>query len=234
MARSLDAVRRKMFDHRVDWTRVDNAAARATPHVLDLLREACLVESYLPVYTGKMMSLFWDDLDATAMFTIEAIEAYAHYYLLRRYLAQVGHRPITDAEVIELRRAEHRAVYRDPVRELVNFMGTEHFAAQFFADLTRMTSEPVILELLPEFAAEETVHAQFAFDLLAARVRRDPDLATHIVRQARQFRHVGAYVMGDVSPAGTDNLKTIAGFNRRFEKLLGKPLSDFMVEELAT
>ena len=63
-----------------------------------MLREACLVESYLPVYTGKMMGLFWDDLDATTIFTIESIEAYGHYYVLRRYLETVGYMPVTDEE----------------------------------------------------------------------------------------------------------------------------------------
>jgi len=227
--RSLEAVHRQMFDHRVDWTSVDREAALATPHVLDLLREACLVESYLPVYTGKMMGLFWDDLQATAIFTIESIEAYSHYYLLRRYLATVGYRPVTDAEVITLRRKERREVYNDPIRELVNFMGTEHFAAQFFTDLVKMTTEPAIRALLPKFAEEETVHAQFAFDLLAARLKKNPKLKKEVVRHARDFRHVGAYVTDTVSPAGPDNVRTIQAFNRKFEKLLGQPLSDFLV-----
>lgn len=226
--RSLRLVQRKMLDATVPWDRVDRAAALESPHVLDLLREACLVESYLPVYTGKMMSLFWDDLDATAMFTIEAIEAYGHYYLLRRYLDTVGFRPVTDAEVRSLRRKERRVVYTDRIRELVNFMGTEHFAAQFFTDLTTMTSEPVIREILPRFAAEETVHSQFAFDLLAARVKRDPRVRRRVVRHARAFRHVGAYVIDVVSPAGPDNVRTIQAFNRKFERLLGTPLSDFL------
>jgi hypothetical protein len=232
--RSLRAVQRKMFDHRADWEAIDRGAALANPRVLDLLREACLVESYLPVYTGKMMGLFWDDLDATAIFTIESIEAYSHFYLLRRYLETIGYRPITDAEVVMLRAKERRAVYRNPIRELVNFMGTEHFAAQFFLDLIDMTDEPVIKGLLPEFAEEETLHSQFAFDLLAARLQVDGSLRSEVVKRARNFRHVGAYVADVVSPAGSDNVRTIQAFNRKFEKLLGQPLSDMLVAETAS
>jgi len=227
--RTLDVIHARMYDRRLDWDRIDRRAARRNPRALDLLREACLIESYLPVYTGKMMSLFWDDLAATAVFTIEAIEAYGHYYLLRRYLETIGYRPIRDQEVIALRRKERRAVYTDQVRELVNFMGTEHFAAQFFTDLEGMVEEPVLRGLLPEFAAEERVHSQFALDLLAARVRHRPTLKRAVVRHARNFTHVGAYVTASVSPASADNIRTIQALNRRFTQLLGKPLSDFLV-----
>jgi predicted metal-dependent hydrolase len=176
-----------------------------------------------------MMNLFWDDLEATAIFTIEAIEAYGHYYVLRRYLDVVGYRPITDDEVVMLRDRERREVYTDQIRELVNFMGTEHFAAQFFTDMNRLTREPVIKTILPEFAAEETVHSQFAFDLLQARLGRDPRTKEAIVEHARNFKHVGAYVRPYVPPAKEDNLRSIRAFNEKFEKLLGKPISDFLV-----
>lgn len=226
--RTLAAVQAKMFEHRIDWAAIDRRKALRTPRVLHLLREACLVESYLPVYTAKMMALFWDDLDATTIFTIEAIEAYAHYYILRRYLDTVGRRPIRDAEVLALRRKERRARYRDDIRELVNFMGTEHFAARFFRDLARLTDEPVLRRLLPDFAAEETIHSQFALDLLEARVRARPARKRDVIRHALAFKHVGAYVMPSVSPATADNLDAIQQFNQRFEPLLGRPLSDFV------
>lgn len=227
--RSLEVAQRKLYDDRADWAGVDRAAALDAPHALDLLREACLVESYLPVYTGKMMALFWDDLDATAVFTIEAAEAYSHYYLLRRYLETVDYQPITDAEVIALREKERAEEYTEPIRELVNFMGTEHFAAQFFSDLMDMTTEPVLRTLLPRFAEEETLHSQFAFDLLAARLANDPSLSAEVVEHARNFRHVGAYVADHVSPAGSDNVRTIQAFNHKFVRLLGKPLSEFLI-----
>lgn len=227
---TLAKVQRKLFDARLDWSAIDRSRALAHPELLELLREACLVESYLPVYTGKMMALFWDDLDATTIFTVESIEAYGHYYVLRRYLDAVGYKPITDEEVIELRDRERNAVYDDQIRELVNFMGTEHFAAQFFTDMSKLMDEPVIKRILPEFAAEEVIHSQFAFDLLQARVDRDPAARAGVLEHARTFKHVGAYVRPYVPPAKDDNLRAIRAFNDKFADLLGQPLSDYLVE----
>lgn len=227
--RALDSARRKMLAHRLDWDGIDRKKALSTPRVLDLLRQACLVESYLPVYTGKMMALFWDDLDATAIFTIEAAEAYGHYAILRRYLDVVGYRPITDREVVALRRKERAATYTDPIRELVNFMGTEHFAAHFFTEIRELTDEPAIRQILPEFAAEERIHSRFAFDLLAARLAKDPRKRAAVVRHASAFRHVGTYVIDEVRPAGKDNARAIQSLNRKFGQLLGAPLSDLLV-----
>jgi hypothetical protein len=229
-SQALGTVQRRMFAHRIDWNGIDRRKARMTPHVLDLLREACLVESYLPIYTGRMLALFWDDLDATAMFTIEAIEAYAHYHLLREYLRRVGHRPITDREVVALRRCARTQNYRDEIRELVNFMGTEHFASHFFRSLAHQTDEPVMRDLLPRFADEERIHSRFAFDLLAARSHRRGVRAT-IAHHAGKFTHVGAYVAPYVSPAQRDNIRAIAEFDRRFVPLLGVPLGAYLIRE---
>ena len=228
MSDALRVVQRKMFAHRISWSRIDRRAAHRQPELLALLREACLVESYLPVYTGQMLALFWDDLDATAMFTIEAIEAYAHYHLLRRYLDVVRYRPIQDREVLALRRRARDQRYRDPIRELVNFMGTEHFASHFFRALAKQTDEPVMRELLPRFADEERTHSQFAFDLLAARAHRRGGRET-IARHASKFRHIGAYVAPYVSPAEADNVRAIVAFDRRFTTLLGSSLGDYLL-----
>jgi hypothetical protein len=227
---TLGKVQRRLFDARLDWSAIDRDRALGRPELLDLLREACLVESYLPVYTGKMMDLFWDDLDATTIFTIEGIEAYGHYYVLRRYLDVLDYKPITDQEVIQLRTLERIHVYNDQIRELVNFMGTEHFAAQFFTDMSKLIDEPVIKGILPEFAAEEVIHSQFALDLLQTRVLRDPALKASVLRHARDFKHVGAYVRPYVPPAKEDNLRAIKAFNDKFDDLLGQPLSDYLVE----
>ena len=230
--KTLQTVHRKLFDQKLAWSQIDKKKALAQPEQLELLREACLVESYLPVYTGKMMALFWDDLDATTIFTIESIEAYGHYYVLRRYLETIGYKPVSDEEVVELRKRERGVIYTDRVRELVNFMGTEHFAAQFFLDMSQLLDEPVLAAILPEFAAEEVVHSQFAFDLLQARIRKDPGARSEILEHARNFKHVGAYVRPYVPPAKGDNVRSIRAFNEKFEKLLGQPLSDFLVEEV--
>jgi hypothetical protein len=98
--------------------------------------------------------------------------------------------------------------------------------------MSQLLDEPVLAAILPEFAAEEVVHSQFAFDLLQARIRRDPKVKDVILEHARSFKHVGAYVRPYVPPAREDNVRSILAFNEKFEKLLGQPLSDFLVEEV--
>ena len=99
----LQSVSRTIFDSRVDWEAIDIPAARKNPELFGLLREACLVESWFPLYMTEMSRLLYDDLEATAIFTIEAFEAYGHYHLLRRYLEHVGADAPTDEEVRTLR-----------------------------------------------------------------------------------------------------------------------------------
>jgi len=224
--KTLDTVNRKIFDARVDWSAIDITLARKDTQVLDLVREACLVESYLPIFTSRMNELFWDDVAATSVFTIEGFEAYGHYFILRKYLDVVGYQPVTDEDVVALRRRDRQRRYTDKVRELVNFMGTEHFAAEFFSDLVSLTEEPVLKKTLPRFAAEEVNHSRFAFDLLAAMVKNDPQVKSRIHQAAAEFKHVGAYVLPKVSPAKEDNLEIIQGFNQLIEDLTGQPLSE--------
>jgi hypothetical protein len=226
---ALQEVRSRLFDKRFDWAAIDREKALLHPRVLDLLREACLIESYLPIYMGKMIELFWDDLEATEMFTIEAFEAYTHYYALRRYLDIVDYRAISDAEVVELRKRERAEQYTDLDRELVNFMATEQFAASFFDDLADLVEEPVLRAMLPRFAREETRHSQFAYDLLQHRIARDPEITDHVAAMAAEMRHVGTYVLPRVSPAKDDNVKTLVEFSRRIESLTGRPLSSIML-----
>ena len=97
---TLDAIQAKRLDALVDWHTLDREAALANPRLLDLVREACLIESYFAVYTSRMLQLFWYDVAVTSTLSIEAFEAYVHFATLRRYLDEVGYRPITDAEVV--------------------------------------------------------------------------------------------------------------------------------------
>lgn len=227
---TLHAVQGRIFDRRVRWDSIDRERALGQPDVLDLVREACLIESYFAIYTAKMMELFADDVDATSILSIEAFEAYSHFYLLRRYLDAAGYRPVTDDEVAALRRRDRGRAYTDEIRELVNFMATEHFAAHFFDGLAARAREPVLRELLGSLGREEVAHAQFAVELLAKRIRRDPAIRERILHYARNFTHVGAYVLPSVSTAGDDNLAAILGFNRRIEQLTGLRLSDVPAE----
>jgi hypothetical protein len=224
--KSLDYANGRIFDSRFAWDNIDRQKALQDTRVLDLLREACLIESYFPVYTAKMVALFWDDVAATSIFTIEAIEAYGHYFTLRRYLDRVGYRPVADEEVIALRQKDRESLHQDKVKELVNFMGTEHFAAEFFQDLAGLTVEPVLQAILPRFAAEEVTHSDFAFDLLQRMLDANPELRAEILVHASNFRHVGSYVMPEVRPAKDDNLRVIRTFDEKVGRLVGTRLSE--------
>jgi hypothetical protein len=223
---SLRAFNERHVGASIDWDAIDRDLALRTPHVLERLREACLIESYLPVFTSRMCELFWDDVDATSVFTIEAFEAYGHYAVLRRYLDVVGWATVTDEDVVRVRARDREHVYADKISELVNFMATEHFAAAFFSHLSAMTEEQVLKDFLPRLAREEVRHAQFAFDLLKARIDENPELCDVVLDRAMHFTHIGAYVLPRVSPAGDDNLVAIARFNEMVGRLVGRRLSD--------
>lgn len=225
---SLEEIESKIFDNRFKWVDIDKEKALSDTHVLDLVREACLIESYFAVYTGKMMQLFWYDVRATSMYTIEAFEAYTHFYTLRRYLDTINYRPVTDEEVIALRKKDLTIVYNDEVRELVNFMATEHFATQFFAELATRSPEPVLTAILNRASAEEVIHARFAFDLLSQRLLEKKITVEDILLHAKEFRHVGAYVLPKVSNVADDNIKIINSFGKMVEHLTGTSLAEFM------
>lgn len=228
---TLERAEARIFVARFDWGRIEPEKIRTNVHVLERIREACLIESYFSLYIGKLFQLFWYDLDAVSALTIEAFEAYTHYFSLRRYLDVVQYRPIEDGELIRLREQDRGRNHGDEIQELVNFGMTESFAAQFFHDLAGLTEEPVLKSMLEQFSGEEETHAEFAFDLLAKRVRQNPGDADRILWCAQHFEHVGGYVLPRVSAATDDNLRSIDALNRRIERLVGRRLSDYIFKE---
>jgi rubrerythrin len=228
--KTLSSIENKILS-KFELDQIDKKKALGNTRVLDLVREACLIESYFTEYTAKMIELFRYDVNATSIFTIEASEAFRHYLICRRYLDHVGYKPVSDEEVIALRDKDRGKVYSDEIRELVNFMMTEHFAAHFFNDLSKLTDEPVLKALLPTLAQEEVIHSQFAYDLLEARLRANPDLKQRVLENAKNFAHIGSYVLPQVSAVKEDNLKIIQSFNERIEELVGSRLSDYLINK---
>ena len=223
---SLKEIEKQIFDKRFEWSKIDKGKALENTHVLDLVRESCLIESYFGVYVGHMIEMFWYDLEATSMFTIEAFEAYTHYYILRKYLAVVGYKEIFDDEIIQLRENDRDRKYNDEIKELVNFMATEHFAANFFKDLSDLATEPILKKILLVLSDQEVVHSQFAFDLLSKRLKKNPEIKDKILNFAKDFQHVGAYVLPAVSKVKEDNLKIIQSFNKKVANLVGESVSE--------
>src|SRR2546422_1233462 len=101
-------LQRWILEADVAWNRVDAALALTQPELLDEVRDSALIESYFPVYTTKLVRALWNQVDATAVFSVQLYESYKHFYVLNRYLELVSYRPITEAELVEIRSEERR------------------------------------------------------------------------------------------------------------------------------
>lgn len=212
------------LDTSVRWGDIDAPVAKREENILSALHDAAIIEGYLPVFAPRLMQLLWDDVDATAVLSLELYEGLRHYTALKRYLDTVGYAPaaLSEERLVESRAralsAPHSADETIPL--LTNFACSELFAAYFFLRLSRETKEPVLAELLKLIASDEFRHASAGADLLAKRVRADPTVADEILEAARNFRHYGADVV-DV-PVATDNdFEAIAAMNRLIRQACG-------------
>jgi hypothetical protein len=220
-------LQRWILDADIAWGRVDAALALAQPELLDQVRDAALIESYFPVYTTRLIRALWNDLEATAVFSIQLYESYKHFYVLNRYLGVVDYRPIGEEELLEVRRRNLDAVVDDPDSELSRYMVSEHFAAYFFLRLSRQAREPVLAQIAGFIAKDEFRHTQFAFDLLDARLEQDPSRRDRVLAAASAFRHVGADVVDTVPISEKNDLPAILTLNRKIKRLCGVSLAEF-------
>jgi hypothetical protein len=201
--------------------------ALAQTDLLDQIRVSALIESYFPIYTTRLMKAIWDDIDATAVFSIQLYESYKHFYVLNRYLEVVGYRPLDSAELVEIRRRTLDVRIDDATAELTRYMVSEHFAAYFFLRLSRQAREPVLADIAGFIAKDEFRHTQFAFDLLDAQLKKDPGCKERILRAASDFRHVGTDVVAAVPISEKNDLPAILTLNRRVRRLCGTSLAEF-------
>lgn len=220
-------LQRWILDADVSWDRVDAAAAMEQPWLLDQIRDSALIESYFPIYTTRLIRALWDDVDATAVFSIQLYESYKHFYVLNRYLEAIDYRPITAAEISAIRASHLDTTVGDPVAELARYMISEHFAAHFFLRVSRQAAEPVLREISRFLAQDEFRHTQFAADLLEARVTADPSAGDRIMRAGVNFTHVGAEVVPQVPVSEKNDLAAILTLNKRLRRLCGVSLSDY-------
>ena len=211
------------------WESIDRERAYAHPEILAALRDAALVESYHPVNLSRLMKAAWDDVDACVVFSLELYEGFKHFHALRRYLEAVDYRPpITDAELVEIRREQAGVeVSGDEVLErLVEFMLSEHLGHYFFRRLGEQSEEPVLSDMLARIAADEMRHAQSASDLLAKRITADASVIPRVLDAALHFRHFGEQAIGSVPVAQPGDPIAIQTFARRIEGLCGVRLVD--------
>ena len=218
-------LQRWVLEADVAWSRVDVSVALQQPELLEEVRDSAIIESYFPLYTTNLVKAIWDQVDATAVFSIQLYESYKHFYALNRYLEIVGYRPLDEADIVETRRRNLGNPVPEAVAELTRYMMSEHFAAYFFMRLSRQAREPVLQQIAAWIAKDEVRHAQFAFEILSARLREDSSVSERILDAALRFRHVGADVVEQVPVAEKNDLGAILSINKKVERLCGKKMT---------
>jgi hypothetical protein len=223
---------RWILDTDIAWDYINPSLALQQPDLLDRVRDSALIESYFPVFTPKALALLWDDVNATAIFSIQLYESYKHFHVFNQYLTCVGYRPVDEAEIVSVRRRNEHVRYADATELLTRYMMSEHFAAQHFFKDARQAVEPVLAHILQLVGRDEVRHTRFAYDLLEYRVRRDPRAADKILKAARAFRHVGLEVVTEMPVAQKNDFMTIFMLNQKLHRLTGRGL-EFAPEEIS-
>jgi len=223
------------LDTTIAWDAIDVDVARGEADLHRALHDAALIEGYLPVYAARLMQLLWDDVDATAVLSMELYEGLKHFTALTRYLDRVGFQR-ADASEKALVAARERALAiryeeRDLIAHLTNFMCSELFAAYFFLRISRKTGEPVLRELLGYMARDEFRHSASAGDVLKKRIDADATVADHVLAAAERFRHYGSDVV-DVPVAEENDFEAIMAVNRKIRLLCGLAPTEHLKESI--
>lgn len=222
------------LDGSIAWEQIDPGIAQSEYDIHAALHDASLIEGYLPVFASRLLPLVWDDVDATAVLSLELYEGLKHYTALKRYLDRVGFQPAAESEA-GLVVARECALSREYLAagvtvHLTNFTCSELFAAYFFLRFARRTNEPVLRELLGYMARDEFRHAAAAGDVLRQRVTRDPAQAERVLEAAKHFRHYGSDVV-DVPVAEANDFEAIMAMNRKIRWICGLAVTEHLESE---
>lgn len=219
----------------IPWSNIDRDVARAEPGILASLRDAALIEGYLPTFAPRLMLLLWDDVDATAILSLELYEGLKHYTALRRYIEIVGYEDakVSERSLVAARGKTDGIIYsRDEIiTYLTHFMCSELFAAHFFRRLADQTREPVLAELLAYMSRDELRHSAGAGALLKKRIAAKPEVADEVLAAAENFRHYGSDVV-DIPLAEENDFEAIMAMNRKIRQLCGLAPTEHLREEL--
>jgi hypothetical protein len=223
---------RWILESDVSWNRIDRELALTQPELLEQIRDSALIESYFPVYTINLIHACWDRIDVTSVFSVQLYESYKHFYTLNRYLEFVGYRPITDLELIEIRRRNIQNHVDDPVREIARYMISEHFAAYFFLRLSQQAKEAVLRQITGFIAKDEFRHTQFAYDLLAPMVHGSEDARRRVLDAGANFNHLGTDVITRVPVSSKNDFQAILTLDKKMHRLTGSSISEFNQKDL--
>jgi hypothetical protein len=217
-------MQRWILDTDIAWDEIDPDVALGQRDLLDRVRDSALIESFFPIFTSRAMECLWNDASATAVFSVQLYESYRHFHVFNEYLHRVGYRPIEDEELISIRIRNHALRYEDGTRLLTRYMMSEHFAAFHFMKDAKAAREPVLRQILMLVGRDELRHTQFAYELLAMRIQRDPRESTKVHEAARTFRHIGLEVVADVPVAEKNDFAAIMTVNQKIRRLTGMNL----------
>jgi hypothetical protein len=76
---------RWILDTDIPWNDIDPALALSQPDVLDRVRASALIESFFPIFTPRALDLLWDNITATAIYSIQLYESYKHFHVFAQY-----------------------------------------------------------------------------------------------------------------------------------------------------
>jgi rubrerythrin len=219
----------------IPWSKIDRQVARAESGIHVSLRDAAMIEGYLPTFAPRLMLLLWDDVDATAILSLELYEGLKHYTALRRYLEIVADEDakVSERSLVAARGKTGGITYsRDEIiTYLTHFMCSELFAAHFFRRLADQTREPVLAELLDYMSRDELRHSAGAGALLRKRIAGNPEVAGEVLAAAENFRHYGSDVV-DIPLAEENDFEAIMAMNRKIRQLCGLAPTEHLKEEL--
>jgi hypothetical protein len=223
------------LDTTIAWAAIDLGVAQNERELHRALHDAALIEGYLPVYAARLMQLLWDDVDATAVLSMELFEGLKHFTALARYLDRVGFQREAASEATLVAARERALGIRydqaDLIAHLTNFMCSELFAAYFFLRIARRTNEPVLKDLLGYMSRDEFRHSASAGDVLKKRIDRDPAVVSQVLAAAEHFRHYGRDVV-DVPVAEENDFEAIMAVNRKIRLLCGLAPTEHLKESI--
>jgi hypothetical protein len=212
------------IDTDVDWDAVDARLALSQPDLLQRVRDSALIESFFPIFTCRAIEVLWNDVAATAVFSVQLYESYKHFHVFNQYLHRVQYAPITDGELREIRHRNRDLKYADGTALLTRYMLSEHFAAFHFLKDASAAHEPVLAHILRLVGRDELRHAQFAYDLLALRIQADPGASRTVHAAVRSFRHIGLEVVADVPVAQKNDFAAVMTLCQKVQRLTGEPV----------
>src|SRR5437867_10730429 len=107
---------RWILDTDIEWDTIDPHRALAQPEILERIRNSALIESFFPIFTPRALDLLWDNVTATAIYSVQLYESYKHFHVFNQYLDTIGYRPIGEEEIVAVRRRNLHLRYDNAAR----------------------------------------------------------------------------------------------------------------------